>query len=123
MAMYHNTWWDKKRNLWMVQVVIDWQLSLGIHIDFRRRYIDIHLLWAIISFGINAPYSDHFNRFRWDSRGGKITYETNETDFDETGTWILQGWETDEFNRVNFGQSYSLKISTIPTWVDESSSI
>lgn len=26
-------------------------------------------------------------------------------------------------NRVNFGQSYSLKISTIPTWVDESSSI
>jgi hypothetical protein len=70
MAMYHNTWWDKKHNLWMVQIVIDWQFSLGVHIDFRRRYIDIHLLWVILSFGYKAPYSDHFNRFRWDSRGG-----------------------------------------------------
>ena len=65
----------------------------------------------------------YWNAVIYDAIGGKITYETGESDFDETGTWILQGWETDEFGHVNFGQSYSLKINRIPTWVDESPSI
>ncbi len=54
----------------MVQLVLDWSLSFGIHADFRRRYIDFHILWFTISIGINAPYSDYLDSLRWDSRGG-----------------------------------------------------
>lgn len=26
-------------------------LSLGIHIDFQKRYLDIHLVWWIVTIG------------------------------------------------------------------------
>lgn len=54
----------------MVQLVVAPQFSLGIHVDFRKRYVDLHILWFILSFGYKAPYSDYFERKRWDSRGG-----------------------------------------------------
>jgi len=56
----------------MVQLVVGWQFSFGIHVDFKRRYIDLHFLWFVFSAGYKAPYSDHFQHERWDSRGGII---------------------------------------------------
>jgi hypothetical protein len=54
----------------MIQVVIGWQCSFGFHIDFRKPYMDIHILWVTFSFGYKAPYSSWFDSARWDSRGG-----------------------------------------------------
>jgi len=60
----------------MGQIVIGWQFSFGIHVDFRQKYMDIHFLWFTFSFGYKAPYSDYINSIRWDSRGG-INVNTN----------------------------------------------
>lgn len=68
--MYHKLWYDKKRSCWMIQLVVGWQFSLGVHVDFKRRYIDFHILWFTISVGYRAPYTDYFASKRWDSRGG-----------------------------------------------------
>jgi len=74
--MFHRLWYDKKKAYWMVQLVIGWQFSFGIHVDFRQKYMDIHFLWFTFSFGYKAPYSDYINSIRWDSRGG-INVNTN----------------------------------------------
>lgn len=68
--MYHKLWYDRRRKFWMVQFVFDWTFSLGIHVDLRRRYVDLHIAWFTVSVGINAPYSDYLDSLRWDSRGG-----------------------------------------------------
>ena len=70
--MFHRTWYDRRKSFWMVQLVVGWQFSFGIHVDFMRRYVDLHVLWFIFSVGYNAPYSSDFDRNRWDSRGGVI---------------------------------------------------
>ena len=55
----------------MVQMVYGPQASFGVHVNLKRRYIDVHFLWWTISVGADgAPYSDYFDRWRWDSRGG-----------------------------------------------------
>ena len=73
--MLHRLWHDRKRKWWMVQFVLDYSFSIGIHVDLRRRYVDLHFLWFVFSIGLNAPYSDYLSSIRWDSRGGIRKYE------------------------------------------------
>lgn len=68
--MFHRLWHDKKRKFWMIQLVVGWQFSFGVHVDIRRRYIDVHFLWLTFSAGYEAPYSNYLDSIRWDSRGG-----------------------------------------------------
>ena len=68
--MFHRLWYDRRRKFWMVQLVVGWQLSFGIHVDFQRRYLDLHFFWFTFSIGYHAPYSGYLDSIRWDSRGG-----------------------------------------------------
>ena len=70
----HGSWW-------MVQWQIDGWVSLGIHIDLRRRYtgrtkqpygpyVDFHLLFIIVSFGYKPLYSGEYDSSMSGGRGG-----------------------------------------------------
>lgn len=43
-------WWGK---WWAVQLYRAPYVSLGVHIDFRRPLLDLHIGWLIVSFGRN----------------------------------------------------------------------
>lgn len=65
---------------WMAQACFDGWLSLGVHLDLRRRrtadgrrygpYIDLHLGCLILSFGVNPAYSGEIEAASSVSRGG-----------------------------------------------------
>lgn len=67
---------------WAVQWCLDGWISLGVHIDFRSRitsgpeptrygpYLDLHLVCAIISLGVQPIYSGDLDAVSSVSRGG-----------------------------------------------------
>ena len=65
---------------WMVQIVFDGWISLGIHIDFKHRrdvwgntygpYMDLHLGKMILSIGWHPYLSSDLERSATYSRGG-----------------------------------------------------
>jgi hypothetical protein len=67
MAMWH----IHSGKYWMIQWCIDWWISIGVHIDLKRRYTgknktpygpyaELHFLFFIISFGYQ-PYYGTYN--------------------------------------------------------------
>jgi len=65
-------WNLKYGSWWMLYWSLDYMVSFGFHIDFKRRktgrdkkpygpYIDIHFLWFILSFGYH-PHLGTFNQ-------------------------------------------------------------
>ena len=70
-----STWHIKHGKWWMVQRCFDWWFSFGLHVDFKQRvtgktanlpkehqrcygpYLDLHVLWFIISIGYQPYYS------------------------------------------------------------------
>lgn len=72
--LWHGRWW-------MVQACFDGWLSLGIHVDPRRRrtaegeryapYVDLHLGCFIVSLGVNPVRSGEIEASVGVSRGGK----------------------------------------------------
>lgn len=52
-----------------VQVYRERYLSLGIHIDFARPYVDLHILWLIVSLGRQPWLTDARDRHRHSCRG------------------------------------------------------
>lgn len=70
----HGSWW-------MVQWQVDGWVSLGIHVDLRRRYtavervpygpyVDVHLGVMIVSVGVNPVYSGELSSSVSVGRGG-----------------------------------------------------
>lgn len=66
----------------MVQWAVDGWVSLGVHVDFRRRvnavngerfgpYVDLHLGVLILSVGVNPLYSGELDSTVSVSRGGE----------------------------------------------------
>jgi hypothetical protein len=76
-----NGWHLTHGRWWMVQWQVDGWLSLGIHIDLRRRidsdghsygpYIDFHLGFVILSLGYHPVYSGEMRKAVSVSRGGR----------------------------------------------------
>jgi len=64
----------------MVQWSVDWWVSIGIHIDLRARvtpsgerygpYVDLHLLFLVLSFGVNPVRSGELDLKASCGRGG-----------------------------------------------------
>lgn len=68
MRVHRKVWlWFGPR--WAVQLYLAPYISLGVHIDLRRPYIDLHLLWLIVSLGADAVLTPHKDRYRWSCRG------------------------------------------------------
>lgn len=76
----NSEWHIKYGSWWMVQWCLDGWFSLGFHIDLKSRkdnldrkygpYIDLHLGFIIISFGVNPAYSGELESVLGVSRGG-----------------------------------------------------
>jgi hypothetical protein len=59
-------WWG---SWWAVQLYRNRYVSLGVHVDFRRPYVDLHLGWLIISLGRNPVITNERDRLRGSCRG------------------------------------------------------
>jgi hypothetical protein len=65
---------------WMVQIVFDGWLSLGVHVDYKHRrdvfghtfgpYVDFHLGKVILSLGWHPNFSSDLERVSSIARGG-----------------------------------------------------
>lgn len=59
-------WWNR----WVaIQLWPDAYLSIGIHVDFRRPLLDLHLGWIIIAIGSDGVITDLRDRHRHTCRG------------------------------------------------------
>jgi hypothetical protein len=59
-------WW----NNWIaVQFYWHASLSLGVHVDFTRPYVDFHFMWATLSIGRNPVMTNLKDRYRGACRG------------------------------------------------------
>lgn len=65
---------------WQVQIVLDWWLSFGVHVDLRHRrgdhhtfgpYVDLFLGVVTISLGWQPVYAGDLERALSISRGGR----------------------------------------------------
>jgi hypothetical protein len=73
-------WRCRYGSWWMVQVIWDGWLSLGVHLDLKRRhdafghtfgpYVDLHLGVVILSFGWHPYLSGDLERALGIARGG-----------------------------------------------------
>lgn len=73
-------WHLRHGSWWMVQWCLDGWLSLGIHVDFKRRvtgdgarygpYVDVHLGVVVVSVGVNPKMSGDLESGVSVSRGG-----------------------------------------------------
>lgn len=63
-------WHIKNRKWWMVQWGRPIFFSLGIHIDSHLKYVDFHLIFAIITIGKQNPDDWAYDDYRtwWASR-------------------------------------------------------
>lgn len=59
-------WWGP---WWAVQLYRGAYVSLGLHLDFRRPYVDLHLGWIIVSIGRNPVVTNERDRLRGSCRG------------------------------------------------------
>jgi hypothetical protein len=60
-------WHIKTGRYWMVQWGKPIFFSLGIHIDYNLKYVDLHLIFIIITFGNpDWPYKEY--KAWWSSR-------------------------------------------------------
>lgn len=59
-------WWG---SWWAVQFYRAGYVSLGVHVDLRRPYIDLHVLWLIASVGRNPGFTDEAEWKRGSCRG------------------------------------------------------
>lgn len=59
-------WWGTG---WAVQLYRAPYISLGIHVDFRRPYVDLHVGWFIFSVGNRPISTDERDRKRHTCRG------------------------------------------------------
>jgi hypothetical protein len=68
-------WEIRHGRWWMLQWSINGWLSLGIHVDFRKRstygpYVDLHLGWVIVSVGRNPVMTNSLEMKTSTCRGG-----------------------------------------------------
>jgi len=54
---------------WSVQLYIGRYVSLGVHVDFARPYVDLHLGWLIVSIGREPYRTEQVDRHRHSCRG------------------------------------------------------
>jgi hypothetical protein len=59
-------WWGR---WWAVQLYVYPHVSLGLHIDFKRPYIDLHLPLFTLSVGNNPVITNADERHRGACRG------------------------------------------------------
>lgn len=68
MRQHKKVWlWGGK--WWAAQLYINRYVSLGVHIDFHRPYLDIHVLWLIVSLGKEPFRSERVDQYRHSCRG------------------------------------------------------
>jgi len=59
-------WWGP---WWAVQLYRARYASLGVHMDFRMPYVDLHCGWIIVSIGRNPVITNERDRLRGSCRG------------------------------------------------------
>ena len=74
MRMHRKVWlWSGKKPIpWAVQLYVNKYVSLGMHIDFSRPLLDIHLGWFIVAIGVNPSVTARIDRYRHTCRGFQI---------------------------------------------------
>jgi len=65
----HRKVWLWGGSWWAVQLYLNYYISLGIHVDFRRPYVDVHIGWLILSFGREPYRSEQVDKHRHSCRG------------------------------------------------------
>jgi hypothetical protein len=60
--LWHGDWWA-------VQLYANKYVSVGLHIDFARPYVDLHLAWIIASIGSRPVITNAVDRLRHTCRG------------------------------------------------------
>lgn len=54
---------------WAVQLYVGRYVSLGVHVDFARPYVDLHLGWLIVSIGREPYRTNRVDQHRHSCRG------------------------------------------------------
>ena len=54
---------------WAIQLYMNRYVSLGLHVDFARPYVDLHVLWLIVSIGREPYRTAQVDRYRHTCRG------------------------------------------------------
>lgn len=54
---------------WAAQLQLGDYFSLGVHLDWRRPYLDLHFAWFIVSIGDNPVMTHYRDKYRGSSRG------------------------------------------------------
>lgn len=65
----HKKVWLAWGKYWAVQVYRGPYFSLGLHIDFRKPYMDVHFWWVIASVGREPVMTAERDRHRTSCRG------------------------------------------------------
>jgi hypothetical protein len=65
----HRKVWLWYGRWWAVQLYLNSYVSLGLHVDFRKPYLDIHALWFIVSVGNNPVFGWPEDQQRGSCRG------------------------------------------------------
>ena len=59
-------WWGA---FWAAQIAAGHYFSIGVHVDWARPYVDVHLGWLIVSVGRNPVLTAERDRLRGSCRG------------------------------------------------------
>lgn len=51
MRLHRKIWLWQPWSWCAVQLYVNRYLSLGLHVDFQRPLLDLHLLWVIVAIG------------------------------------------------------------------------
>jgi hypothetical protein len=68
-ARYHSKIWLLWGKGWAVQLYRNRYLSLGVHVDWGRPYMDLHIGWLIVSLGDNPVITNAEDEHRHSCRG------------------------------------------------------
>lgn len=65
----HRKVWIAWGPCWAAQIQAGWHFSLGVHLDVRHPYLDLHIGWLIVSIGRNPVVTNERDRLRGSCRG------------------------------------------------------
>ena len=70
MTRIHRKVWLWNPVRWFAaQMIVKPYVSLGLHVDFARPYVDLHFLLFIVSVGKNPVVTNEWDRTRGSCRG------------------------------------------------------
>lgn len=68
MRLHRKVWlWSGR--WWAIQLYVNRYVSLGIHVDFHRPLVDLHLGWVIVALGYRPEITTAAEAQRQSCRG------------------------------------------------------